>query len=636
MKHQEKAFLQIWKAFLFLAVIQYSSPVSAQTVTYCEDVYAALLSRMVEKGTKSDQNAAFLESTQFWPQLWDLYRNSPTWTTMMNNATLFTRSTTEYDGSSGKTYALVTIADRVAWLAFPGVSTDANMNSGIHGGFITWPWNGNTDPNKDVHGFFYGEWLNLRANGLEAWFQDHGSAFDKLIVTGHSKGGVLSQYFMADYAPLLSDKIIHFVAFGSPNAGSEAFIQEWANRPNLKRVKFYTTRGQYKKAFGNKVTVDDMITYEELTINAAFYYSNADILHEITVYPRGLSRAAGQYVTDYSNRLQRQYLQVDEGVYSLQENLPIWEAYAKRIHDDSYYLSGLENAYFNGDLDPVSPTDLVLPSIRLASTQTKCIDNAAGGLSDGNNILIWTCGEYNQNQEWFLKNGTIRLAKNTEKCLDLNQSNTANGTNIQLWSCNGSDAQRWTYDGLTKNIRSKVNSGKCLDLVNGNTTNGTNIQLWDCKEISAQQWTIDGATTVSNVSIKKHIIPVLAQNFAVASALGNVWGSNIQLWTKDASLSSENWYFDGLAIKMRDHQELCIDLNNSNTSNGNNIQLWGCNGTNAQKWIYDGMTQSIRSVIDPDKCMQIEYNTDGVYGKRSNVQIHDCNGSDPQLFLIQE
>ena len=87
---------------------------------------------------------------------------------------------------------------------------------------------------------------------------------------------------------------------------------------------------------------------------------------------------------------------------------------------------------------------------------------------------------------------------------------------------------------------------------------------------------------------------------------------------------------------MRDHQNQCIDLSQSNTDNGNNIQLYDCNGTNAQKWLYDGMNRSIRSVVNPDKCMQIELNTDGVYGKRSNVTIYDCNGSDVQQFLIQE
>ena len=48
------------------------------------------------------------------------------------------------------------------------------------------------------------------------------------------------------------------------------------------------------------------------------------------------------------------------------------------------------------------------------------------------------------------------------------------------------------------------------------------------------------------------------------------------------------------------------------------------------------MNRSIRSVINPGKCMQIMPNTYDQYGKRSNVEIHDCNGSVEQQFLIQE
>src|SRR5690606_32291672 len=118
--------------------------------------------------------------------------------------------------------------------------------------------------------------------------------------------------------------------------------------------------------------------------------------------------------------------------------------------------------------------------------------------------------------------------------------------------------------------------------------------------------------------------------------IGAESGSNIQLWTKDNTNVYEQWSFDGLAIKMKSNQNLCIDLSNSNTSDGNNIQLYTCNDSNAQKWIYDGVTQTVRSVVNPGKCMQIEKNPDGVYDKRSNVAIHDCNGSDAQLFLIQE
>ena len=285
------------------------------------------------------------------------------------------------------------------------------------------------------------------------------------------------------------------------------------------------------------------------------------------------------------------------------------------------------------DFDPIGN------AIKFAYNTNKCIDDYGSNTANGTNIQTYPCTG-NPNQKWFFHptDRSIRSLLNSEKCIDLSSSNTNNGANIQLWDCNGSDAQHWVYNGLFKTIHSSVNSGKCWDAANGSaSTANVNLQLWDCQYTNNnQKWEIDGATTVSNPANVKHIIPVLAPNFAVASALGNVSGSNIQLWTKDASLSSENWYFDGWAIKLRDHQELCIDLHDSNTDNGNNIQLWGCNGTNAQKWLYDGMTKAIRSVINPGKCMQIELNADPAYGKRSNIDIQDCNGSAAQQFLIQE
>ncbi|MCB9345653.1 MAG: ricin-type beta-trefoil lectin domain protein [Lewinellaceae bacterium] len=270
----------------------------------------------------------------------------------------------------------------------------------------------------------------------------------------------------------------------------------------------------------------------------------------------------------------------------------------------------------------------------------KCIDDYGSSTSNGNNIQTYTCTG-NSNQQWFFhpSDRTIRSKVNPFKCVDLNQSNTNNGTNIQLYDCNGTDAQHWVYNGLYKTIHSSVNSDKCFDAKDADKAinSNVNLQLWDCLYSSKRQkWDIDGATSVTNLSNMKHIIPTIATSFAVHSHTGAESGSNIQLWTKDDTNTAEQWYFDGLAIKMRDHQDLCIDLNQSNTDNGNNIKLYTCNGSNAQKWIFDGMTKSVRSVVNPGKCMQIELNTDGAYGKRSNVDIQDCNGSAAQQFLIQE
>ena len=104
---------------------------------------------MVEKGTKDDSNEDFLDASNYWEGLLNRCQNTRFWEKLMDNATLISRQNNEYDGSIGTTYALLSYANRVAVLAFPGVSTAANMESGVKGAFITWP--GDNDSDKDVH-----------------------------------------------------------------------------------------------------------------------------------------------------------------------------------------------------------------------------------------------------------------------------------------------------------------------------------------------------------------------------------------------------------------------------------------------------------------------------------------------------
>jgi predicted alpha-1,2-mannosidase len=73
---------------------------------------------------------------------------------------------------------------------------------------------------------------------------------------------------------------------------------------------------------------------------------------------------------------------------------------------------------------------------------------------------------------------------------------------------------------------------------------------------------------------------------------------------------------------------LCLDDSNSGTSNGNVIQIWDCNQTNAQTWVYtpgDGL-----SVMG--KCLDVP-NSSTTQGTK--VQLYDCNGTDAQLWQHQ-
>jgi beta-glucosidase len=67
----------------------------------------------------------------------------------------------------------------------------------------------------------------------------------------------------------------------------------------------------------------------------------------------------------------------------------------------------------------------------------------------------------------------------------------------------------------------------------------------------------------------------------------------------------------------------CIDVAAANTANGTTIQLYDCNGTNAQTWTQasDGTLRAL------GKCMTAQGATDG-----AKVQLYDCNGGAGQKW----
>ena len=199
-----------------------------------------------------------------------------------------------------------------------------------------------------------------------------------MIVTGHSKGGVLAQYFIADYAGELSDKVIDLTVFGSPNAGSEFFIKTWAAAPNLRRAKFYTTYGKYSRFLASTLTIHDIITWKEVDLDRYDVFMAIPELFGFDMdkyYPRGLSRSTDKYVTDYAFNLHRQKIKASSGSYT---DDVIRELYAQRIHDDSYYISALKKASDKGELDKIKPTDGKVMGQYTAVTQVQSWEDSNG------------------------------------------------------------------------------------------------------------------------------------------------------------------------------------------------------------------------------------------------------------------
>lgn len=72
----------------------------------------------------------------------------------------------------------------------------------------------------------------------------------------------------------------------------------------------------------------------------------------------------------------------------------------------------------------------------------------------------------------------------------------------------------------------------------------------------------------------------------------------------------------------------CVDVASASTANGTAVQLWGCNGTNAQTWTV-ASDSTLRAL---GKCADI---TSGSTANGAKVQLWDCNGSGAQVWQAQ-
>ncbi|MFF5079350.1 ricin-type beta-trefoil lectin domain protein [Actinoplanes sp. NPDC000266] len=71
----------------------------------------------------------------------------------------------------------------------------------------------------------------------------------------------------------------------------------------------------------------------------------------------------------------------------------------------------------------------------------------------------------------------------------------------------------------------------------------------------------------------------------------------------------------------------CVDVPNSNFSDGVPVQMWGCNGTGAQKWNFvNGTLQTSNN-----KCLDVAW---GSTANGAVIQIANCSGNAAQQFVL--
>lgn len=101
----------------------------------------------------------------------------------------------------------------------------------------------------------------------------------------------------------------------------------------------------------------------------------------------------------------------------------------------------------------------------------------------------------------------------------------------------------------------------------------------------------------------------------------------IQLWTCNGT-SAQSWVWNSGDGTLRVLGK-CMDVTGGGTANGTQIQLWDCNGTGAQQWRWRNQNR----LVNPKsgRCLDV---TGGSTADGTRLQIWDCNGTVAQAWYL--
>jgi len=243
-------------------------------------------------------------------------------------------------------------------------------------------------------------------------------------------------------------------------------------------------------------------------------------------------------------------------------------------------------------------------------------------------LQMWQRAETNSNTEYFnpLEPFVKIYNRKANRCMDVpgHDINLENGTNIQLWDCDDeSYDQHWIYNKQNQMFENRADRSKCLDN-RGQAYNNGEVVIWDCVDSDNLRWTYNMNTLAS-----KHDSNIVADAYSYDNG-GNVgqWeynGRKWQEWELRPMTAIHTW------VDFRDKRKgKCLDVVDSNNTNGTKVQLHSCNGSLAQQWYFDPIKGSLKSQLDGNKCLDVP---NGDTSNGVQLQIWDCQeGNSNQQF----
>ncbi|WP_302191935.1 RICIN domain-containing protein, partial [uncultured Ruminococcus sp.] len=250
-----------------------------------------------------------------------------------------------------------------------------------------------------------------------------------------------------------------------------------------------------------------------------------------------------------------------------------------------------------------------------------------------------------------LPEGTVFMLKNVNSGLYLEVANgTAEaGTNLQQWGADQSGAHNtWRavsagdgYYYLYSQVGNKITY--LMDVSGGKAEDGTNLALWTkSSREQAQQFLFaknaDGSYTIyTKASDLKSCVEV--ENASKSSGANvqqyAVNGNSCQHWNLEAVTDPGVVMNTNVVYQFRNaNSDLNLEVKDANAAAGANVQQWGENGNDCQKWTLadagDGYYY-ILSRLGDGKTYYLDV-TGGKAADGTNVEIYTASGTSAQLF----
>lgn len=178
-------------------------------------------------------------------------------------------------------------------------------------------------------------------------------------------------------------------------------------------------------------------------------------------------------------------------------------------------------------------------------------------------------------------------------------------------------------DGVYR-IASRLGNSQALDVAAGSAASGANVQDYAWNGTTAQRWYVsrkDGGYAITN----------LGSGLRLATDGTNVvQAGNSFLWRLG--------YVLGAGLSLVDPTTgRALDVSGANASSGANVQTWAENGTLAQVWNLVGINAiddgwyTLRSALDTGKALDLD---GAAYDNGANVQLWGANDSDAQRWYV--